>query len=134
EWFGYVLSGDMRQHKMMFLVGPPRSGKGVIARVKKQLMGERNVCSPRLADFAQQFGLQPLLGKSLAIVADARLSGRHDAVPIVEALLGIIGEDEQTTPRKYKDSVVGKLLVRFMMSANEVPELPDSSKALYDRM
>ena len=31
EWFGYCLTPDTSQHKILLLVGPPRSGKGTIA-------------------------------------------------------------------------------------------------------
>ena len=37
EWFGYCLTGDTSQQKMMLMVGPRRSGKGTIARVLTRL-------------------------------------------------------------------------------------------------
>ena len=37
EWFGYCLTGDTSQQKMMLMVGPRRSGKGTIARVLARL-------------------------------------------------------------------------------------------------
>ncbi len=33
EWFGYLLSSDTSQQKILLMVGPRRSGKGTIARV-----------------------------------------------------------------------------------------------------
>ena len=33
EWFGYCLSTDTSQQKIMPMVGPPRSGKGTIAHM-----------------------------------------------------------------------------------------------------
>src|SRR5262249_36279338 len=33
EWFGYALSADTTQQKILFVVGPRRSGKGTIGRV-----------------------------------------------------------------------------------------------------
>ena len=33
DWFGYAPSPDTSQHKILFIVGPRRSGKGTIARV-----------------------------------------------------------------------------------------------------
>ena len=33
EWFGYCLTNDTRQQKILMIVGPKRSGKGTIARV-----------------------------------------------------------------------------------------------------
>ena len=75
EWFGYLLAPDTRQQKILFLLGPKRSGKGTICRVLSAVVGENNVAGPTLGSLAMNFGLSPLLGKSVAIVSDARLSG-----------------------------------------------------------
>jgi putative DNA primase/helicase len=93
EWFGYYLVPDTRQQKMVLLVGPKRSGKGTIARVLKGLVGQDNVAAPTLSSLATSFGLWPLLGRTVAIIPDARLSGRADATVITERLLSISGED-----------------------------------------
>jgi putative DNA primase/helicase len=45
EWFGYVISGRTDLHKIMLMVGPTRGGKGVIARVLRQLVGKQNVAA-----------------------------------------------------------------------------------------
>ncbi len=50
EWFGYILSGATDQHKILLLVGPPRSGKGTIARVLTALVGKENTAGPTLAE------------------------------------------------------------------------------------
>src|SRR5262249_854789 len=63
EWFGYSLLLDTRQHKILLIVGPPRSGKGTIARVLRALVGEDNVCGPTMSGLGGPFGVQPLLGK-----------------------------------------------------------------------
>ncbi len=39
EWFGYLLTPDTRQQKILMMVGPKRSGRGTIARVLKALAG-----------------------------------------------------------------------------------------------
>jgi len=75
QWFGYILSGRTNQQKMLVLVGPARSGKGTIARVLRALIGTANTASPTLGSLGTQFGMWSLLGKTLAIIADARLSG-----------------------------------------------------------
>ena len=36
EWFGYILTQDTRQHKILLIVGPPRSGKGTIVRILRE--------------------------------------------------------------------------------------------------
>jgi putative DNA primase/helicase len=134
EWFGYCLLPDTTLQKILLILGPTRSGKGTIARVLRALIGEDNTAAPTLSSLGTNFGLQPLLGKTLAVVSDARLSGRSDIAAVVERLLAISGEDAQTVDRKNKSAVTTKLLVRFLVISNELPRLNDSSGALVGRL
>ncbi|WP_344405361.1 hypothetical protein, partial [Dactylosporangium fulvum] len=72
EWFGYSLSGRTDLQKLASLVGPPRCGKGTVARVLKALLGEANVVAPTLRNMAGQFGEESFIGKTLAILGDVR--------------------------------------------------------------
>ncbi len=132
EWMGYCLVSDTSQQKMLLMVGPRRSGKGTIGRVITKLIGEGNVCGPTTSGLAGNFGLQPLLGKSLAIVSDARFSG-DDTQTVVERLLCVSGEDALTIDRKHKAPVTMKLSTRFMFMTNELPRFGDASNALTGR-
>src|SRR5262245_12668393 len=96
EWAGYALTGDTSMQKALLAVGRPRSGKSTIAAILRALVGEGNAAGPTLAGLAENFGLSALLGKQLAIVADARLSGRADATAVTERVLSITGEDAVT--------------------------------------
>ena len=116
------------------MVGPKRSGKGTIARVLTRLIGERNVAGPTLSSLSEPFGLEPLLGKSVAIISDARLSGRTDGSVVTERLLSISGEDALSIGRKYMTAVQGKLDTRLMFLSNELPRFSDVSGALAGRM
>jgi len=132
EWFGYVLSGRMDLQKILLLVGPPRSGKGTIARVLTALLGGANVAAPTLASLGTNFGLQPLLGRPLAIVGDARLE-RQGQQQVVERLLSISGEDMLTVDRKNRTAWSGRIPARFMILSNELPRFGDSSGAIATR-
>ena len=135
QWLGYLLTNNTQQHKILFLIGPKRSGKGTIARVTRALIGAKNVCGPTLAALAGQFGLWSLVGKSLAIVSDARLSGRSDKAMVVERLLSVSGEDAIDIDRKCIEPLRSvKLSTRFMLLSNETPRLTDASGALASRM
>ena len=134
EWFGYQLTPDTRYQKMLVIVGPPRSGKGTIIRILQRLLGAINVCSPTLSALGQQFGRQVFIGKTAAIFPDAKISGRMDTAAIVEALLSISGEDQQTIPRKNLGDWTGPLNVRFTILTNEPPRMDDASGALVSRM
>jgi putative DNA primase/helicase len=131
EWFGYVLSGATSRHKIMLLVGPPRAGKGTIARTLTALVGRDGVAAPTLAALGTNFGLSPLIGKTLAVVGDVRLG--PDALTVTERLLSISGEDTLTIDRKYRDPWTGRLGVRFMLLSNELPKLGDASGAIASR-
>jgi len=95
-------------------------------------VGPGNVVGPTTSSLAGSFGLQPLIGKSMAIVSDARFHGEN--VPIVvERLLCISGEDSLAIDRKFLGSVNMKLPTRFVFLTNELPTFRDSSAALAGR-
>jgi putative DNA primase/helicase len=133
EWFGYVISGRLDMHKIMLMIGPTRGGKGVVARVLTFLVGRQNVAGPTLNSLGGDFGLAPLIGKSLAIISDARFVGKNGNI-VVERLLAISGEDTLTVNRKFRDQWTGKLPSRLHVISNELPKLGDASTAIVGRM
>ena len=133
EVMGYILSGDTSLQKLFLAVGPKRSGKGTIARVVEGLFGAHNVAAPMLSSLTTNFGLQPLVGRPLAVISDARLGTRADSQIAVERLLSISGEDVLTVDRKYREAWTGRIPSRFLILTNELPRLLDSSGALVSR-
>ncbi len=133
EWIGYLLSADTSMHKALFLVGPIRSGKGTLIRVATALVGAANVVTTSFAALGESFGLEDMIGKRIAIIPDARLSGRTDVAGVVERIISISGEDAQTINRKNRKRVTSRLSVRFVLASNEIPRLPDASGALASR-
>lgn len=134
EWMGYLLTPDTSFHKILLMVGPKRSGKGTIARVITALLGRDSVIAPTLASLGTNFGLAPLIGKIAAIIGDARLGGRADVPQVVERLLNLSGEDDQSVDRKHREAWHGQLMARFAMFTNEPPRFTDASDALPARM
>lgn len=132
QWFGLVLSGRLSLQKMLLLVGPPRSGKGTIARILKDLVGAANCSAPTLAGISQNFGLETSIGKTLMIVGDARLSQQGQET-VVERLLSISGEDTLTLDRKNKTAWTGTMQTRIMILSNELPRFVDVSGAIASR-
>lgn len=133
EWIGYIVTGRTDMQKILLLIGPTRSGKGTVARMLRKLIGRGHVTGPTLASLGTNFGLAPLMGKPLAVIADARLSGR-DVHTIVERLLSISGEDVLTIDRKFRDPWSGKLGTRIMILSNEIPRFSDASGAVANRL
>ena len=133
DMFGYFLVPDTRLEKIFLLVGPRRSGKGTIGRVLRGLLGPSNVCGPTLSSLSKNFGLQPLIGKLLATISDARLGANADKQIIAERLLSISGEDSLTIDRKYLPPLTTQLVCRILMLTNELPKIADASGALASR-
>lgn len=133
RWFGYLISERTDLQQMLWLIGVPRSGKGVITRMATRIMGVDAVATPSLSELAGAFGLWPLTGKKLAVLADAHVVGRD--VSALEKLKAISGEDRIDVARKCLSSLCGvRLPVRFVLAANELPAMIDPSAALATRI
>jgi putative DNA primase/helicase len=134
EMFGYILSGSTRLQKVFFIQGAPRSGKGTIARVLTSMIGEWNHCSPSLRNLGGDFGLQSLIGKSLALMSDIRPGKGADSTALLENILRISGEDAVTVQRKNKEDWIGTLGTRFLLIGNAPLQVRDGSGALLARL
>jgi putative DNA primase/helicase len=97
------------------------------------MIGRKNAAGPSLNSLAGEFGLAPLIGKSLAVISDARFAGKDSSI-VVERLLSISGEDSLTINRKHRDQWTGKLPTRLHVISNELPKLGDASTAIVGRM
>ena len=86
----------------------------MIARVLGAMVGKDNVAGPTLSSLQGDFGPAPLIGKSLAVISDARLNGRLGSA-VVERLLSVSGEDTLTVNIKYEQQWRGTLPSRFMV-------------------
>lgn len=136
RWFGYCLMDHTKIQKMLILDGVSRSGKGVISRILKRLVGESFTTSPKLFQLGGEFGLQPFLGKHLAVIGDAKLNrGKHDLDSILETLLGIIGQDSiDVAIKKEKTKTTVDLKTKFMLLCNGIPTLNDPAMAIVNRV
>jgi P4 family phage/plasmid primase-like protien len=133
QMFGYLLTPDTSQQKIFVLVGKPRCGKGTIGRLLRQLLGERNVCSPSIHGLGEPFGLQCAIGKQLAMISDMRLDQKTNKAALMENLLRVSGEDAVNVQRKNTVDWEGRLTIRFVILSNDPPTLNDPSGALLAR-
>jgi putative DNA primase/helicase len=134
EMFGYSLMPITYLQKIFVLLGPGRSGKGTISKVLTMLVGEKNVASPNLGALAKDFGTQPMINKTLCIVGEAGFGRNDDRSAVTNFLKTVSGEDRVEINRKNKAHFVGRLLIRFWLLCNKIPEFDDAGKALAARM
>ena len=132
-WFGYLLSTDISMQKILRLVGPPRSGKGVQARIFAKAVGEHNCCAPSPAALAKDHTLKTAVGKKAMLISEARI-GRVDRPAITSNLLNSSGQDPVAINPKYKSMYTTTLYTRIIIQSNDVLELPDDSPALTARL
>jgi putative DNA primase/helicase len=132
QMLGYLISGRTDMQCVFGLIGPRRAGKGTIARLATALVGASSTAALTLASFADKHGLEHVVGKSLAIISDARTAGK-DTQTVVERLLSISGEDAVPVARKYKTAWNGRMSARIMYLSNETPHLGDASTAAAHR-
>lgn len=134
EWLGYLLSSSYRFHKIMLLLGPPRSGKGTIGRILARLVGEQNFSGGSLHAFASDKFLDSLRTKPVMFVGDAEQKiSRNQVGIIIERILTISGNDAISFDRIYKSSITEALPTRITLSSNHTPSLFDDSGALAGR-
>lgn len=132
QYIGLLLTSVTKFQKALFIVGPKRAGKGTIGHVVRELVGGHNFCGPTTEALASHFGLQHLIGKTVAVISDARFSGQNLSI-LTERILTITGEDILTIDRKYHAPSTVRLPTRFLFFSNELPRLTDSGGALAGR-
>lgn len=134
EYGGYVCTSDMSFQKLLMALGATRGGKGSLAWLYAQMHGgEGHVASPRLQTLPTRFGLEPLLGKRLAICSDAHNLKGQTLDGVCEVLKMITGEDIVPVDRKGRGAIDTKLPTKFVILSNHKLAIPDTSDALQAR-
>jgi len=132
--FGWLVANDTTRHSIPILLGPPRSGKSTMTTVLERLLGAGNVCSPSPMSLASNnFGLQSMVGKTLAIIPDARIGKQADQAILAQKLLTISGRDTVDVDRKFLTPLSVRLGCRLMIVSNVLPAINDASGALASR-
>lgn len=135
EWFGYCLTPDTTQQKLMYLRGPSGAGKSVVLNVLCKLVGEDQSASTSFSDLTGQFGLQAMIGKLVCIIPDARSPRGNNHMRGLELLLNITSGDGVQINRKFKDPIERlRLVTRISIASNEFLNVPDTAGAMLRRL
>ena len=98
------------------------------------MVGRGKLLRPDAGQSCPAFRALVLVGRSVAVIPDARLSGRTDKAIVTERLLAVSGEDILTIDRKCLASIHAKLPTRFVILSNEIPRLADASGTIASRL
>lgn len=135
EVLGCIISGQNKYQKVFQLFGPPRSGKGTIGRMLVELLGKEAVASPKIRQISEGgFGLQALIGKTVAVIGDARIDRGKQSSALTEILLTTSGGDLQTIQRKFRDDFIGYLHAQWLLMSNEPVLMHDLTGTIATRM
>jgi putative DNA primase/helicase len=134
QWFGYLITSDTSFQKILYLRGISNSGKGTTMRVLDELIGDRNICNPSIADLAERSTLNDMTGKTLAKITDMNTDNRPHLSEACSTMNRISGEDTVHVFRKFKEGIDVRLAVRFVMAGNQFPNFGEHATAFARRL
>ena len=129
ETVGYGFAEGNKHHLIILWVGIPGAGKTVLITLIKSIFINSYSAVP-LKDFSQRFGLANVINKAVNFLYDMSTSKIEDPGTIKAAT----GQDPITVDRKYKDPIETVIKAKQYGTANELPEITDDSKAMFQRI
>ena len=132
EWSGYLLLPDYRYHKLLWVHGEGRNGKGVWQRTMEAILGEENVSSIGLEEFDgnHRFALRQLHGKLFNPCSEPP-TNRILQTPLLKKATGqdTIEAEIKCKQKRLKFRNCAKITV----IANKFPKNNDTSTAFKER-
>jgi putative DNA primase/helicase len=128
EWSGYLLLHDYRFHKLIWMQGEGRNGKGVWSRTMENILGKDNVSSVGLEelDGNHRFCVENLYGK-LYNVCSEPTTNRILQTPLLKKLTG---QDTLTAEIKGKQArLTFTNAAKITVMANKFPKVKDVTDA-----
>lgn len=132
---GYLMTLDTSLDVIGWIQGQPGSGKGTLTEAIEAVVGEENVARTDLDRLARPFGVAPLVGKNVAVISEMHVSSFTNTAAALQMLKSISGGDAQQVEDKFVRSIARvRMTVKFLITPNEEPRLPDASAALMRRL
>lgn len=130
EAFAYTLL-DLKLEKMIMNIGSGSNGKSTFLSVIESVLGTENVSHTSIHELLSgQFTKARLDGKLANIYADIS----RKEIPELGAVKAMISGDKIDVEKKYQDSFPLRNSAKLIYSCNELPEIGESSHAVYRRM
>lgn len=132
EWSGFLLLPDYRFHKLLWVHGVGRNGKGVWQRTMETILGEKNISGIGLEelDGAHRFALKQLYGKLFNPCSEPT-TNKILQTPLLKKATGqdtieaeIKGKQQRLAFRNY---------AKITVLANKFPKVTDQTTAFRER-
>ena len=134
EWSGYILLPDYRFHKMAWLHGAGRNGKGVWQRTIEGIIGKENVAGVGLEEFdgSHRFALRQLYGKLFNPCSEPITSSKKALR--TELIKKATGQDNISAECKGTDKRIDFTnTAKITVLANKFPTVKDNTTAFKER-
>jgi putative DNA primase/helicase len=132
EWSGYILLPDYRFHKLLWVHGDGRNGKGVWQRTLEAILGEKNVSNISLEEFDgnHRFSMRQLYGKLFNPCSEPRTIKNLETTLLKYAT----GQDTIEAEIKGKQNRLKfRNTAKITVLANKFPRVKDNSTAFRER-
>ena len=128
---GYLLIPSTAYRKFFVFLGSGANGKSTLIQVIEAMLGSDNCCHQSLHYLAKnRFAPAALFGKLVNTYADLD----SEDVEKTGLLKQIVSGDSIDYEKKFKQPFSGPVTARLVFSANRMPVIKDSSKAMTDRI
>lgn len=134
EFMGYCMVNDVSFQRFAVLVGKSRAGKGVIAKIITELVGEHNTTAPSLSNLIKDSALHKMAVASVGLIPDAHSVSPAKRDEVLAMFKALTGGDPVDYHVMYKGTQTSVFKIKFVLSTNGMPEFVDSSGALANRM
>ncbi len=134
EWSGYLLLPDYREHKIMWLHGNGRNGKGTWTRTMESILGPENCSSVDLQQFDgyHRFAMERLYGKLFNTCNEPAVGSKK--VLQTSLLKAATGQDTIDAEIKGKQKTVKfRNVAKITVIANRFPKVEDNTTAFRER-
>lgn len=131
EIVGYCLTAETKAEKAFYFYGGGSNGKSVLAKIIKELVGEKNVTSITLENLGQPFGLQSIIGKSVNIAAENELGTSKINT---ENLKSLVSGDSMTINIKYQDPIEYTPICKLIFLVNSLPNTSDATHGYFRKI
>lgn len=131
EMFGYCMYPEYIYHKIFFMLGTGRNGKGTELNLLTRFIGKRNVASATVNDLiTNTFNSAQLFSKLANISGDIGMESIEDA----GILKRLSGGDSVMAQHKFGHPFEFINYAKLIYAMNDPPEIRDKSDAMWNRM
>jgi P4 family phage/plasmid primase-like protien len=132
EWSGFLLLPDYRFHKLLWIQGEGRNGKGVWQRTMEAILGQTNVSNIGLEEFdgSHRFSMERLYGKLFNPCSEPRTNKELQT----NLLKYATGQDTiEAEIKGHQKRIHFRNYAKITVLANRFPKVNDQTLAFKER-